>query len=87
MIVIEWLNKATIFMNCLFLFWFRSSYLRNINKKFDFLSFMFPESKEHHGNYVADQDANKTDAFHDHEVMNFLIIIIFIEHAIVIFKF
>lgn len=46
MVVIEWLSKATIVMNCLFLFWFREEFAHRINEIFHWLEFAFPRSTE-----------------------------------------
>ena len=49
---------------------------------------MFPASREHPVEKDQDLDfaLGEDEALHDHEVMNFFVIIIFIEHSIVIFK-
>ena len=44
--VIEWLNKATIMFNCLFLFWFRRHFAERINEQFNFLQFAFPPTSD-----------------------------------------
>jgi len=103
MIVIEWLNKATIMFNCLFLFWFRRHFAESINDKFGFLKFMFPPTsgnnlEEKLNLLLADADdafrakiyskvPEESDALQDHEIMQFFIILMFIEHFIILFKF
>ena len=53
--VIEWLNKATIMFNCLFLFWFRRNFAERINEKFSFLEFMFPPETDNKYKVMIDE--------------------------------
>ena len=88
--VLEYLGYATVLVNCLFLYWFRMDFIEAAGDFIDIFHIFFPDSVNTPASDstsslipVLSNYINVTDI----EMLNFTLLIIMTEHAIVFTKY
>ena len=86
--VLEYIGYATVIMNCVFLYWFRLDFIRQAGDFLGYFKFLFPQQLQANENgLLGPREFDDYEGVTDHDIVNFMILIILTEHCVVLTKF